>query len=133
MATRAFKNVAVAAARAADEKKGEAITLLHVSKTSPLADFLLVVTATSRPHLETLEHEIEKSLTSAFGVRVFREARPKSDSWRVLDFGGLIVHLMTAEARGFYQLEKLHHGAPLVRWQEEPKAHKPARGRKVHA
>lgn len=127
---RAFKNVAVAAARAADDKKGDNIALLHVSKTSPLADYLLIVTATSRPHLETLEHEIEKSVVEQFGVQVFREARPKGDSWRIIDFGGLIVHLMTDEARQFYQLEKLHHGAPPVHWHAEPKA---PRARKAHA
>lgn len=126
---RAFKNVAVAAARAADEKKAENVVLLHVSKTSPITDYLLIVTATSRPHLETLEHEIDKTLAQDFGVRVFREARPKSASWRVLDFGGLVVHLMTAEAREFYQLERLHHGAPIVRWQERPKEASPAHAR----
>ena len=61
MARAAFKTVAVAAARAADEKKGERIVLLHVAKTSPITDYLLIVTATSRPHLETLEHEIERA------------------------------------------------------------------------
>lgn len=122
---RAFKALAAAAARAADDKKGEQITLLHVAKTSPIADYLLIVTANSRPHLETLEHEIEKAL-EARGAECLRKAKPESAAWRVLDFGGLLVHLMTAEARQFYQLEKLHHGAPVVRWQEA-KAHARAR------
>lgn len=114
---RAFRHVAAAAARAADEKKGESILLLHVSKTSPITDYLLLVTGTSRPHLETLDHEIEKAV-SHFGLKPVHRARPQSDQWRVVDFGGLVVHVMTAEARQLYQLERLHHGAPEVDWQE---------------
>src|SRR5579884_738939 len=110
---RAFKAVAIAGARAADDKKGENVTLLHVSKTSPITDYLLIITATSRPHLETIEREIEKA-ASDFNVACLHRARPESDQWRVLDFGGLLVHVMTAETRDFYALDKLYHDAPKV-------------------
>lgn len=112
----AFKRVAVAAARAADDKKAEAVLLMEVSKISPVTDFLLVATANSRPHLETLEHEIKKA-AKEFHIPVLHQAKPASDAWRILDFGGLIVHLMTAEAREFYALERLYGDAPRVRWQ----------------
>lgn len=130
---RTFRHVAAAAARAADDKKAEGITLLHVHKTSPITDYLLVVTGTSRPHLETLEHEIVKALMH-FGLRPVHRARPQSDQWRVLDFGGLVVHVMTAEARELYQLEKLHRDAPEVDWKEPAAPKAPARRaqRKVH-
>lgn len=123
---RAFKAVAVAAARAADAKKGEEIALLHVSKTSPITDFLLLVTATSRPHLETLEREVEEA-AAAFNVACLHRARPESDHWRVLDFGGLLVHVMTAETRQFYALDKLYHDAPRVNWKERKTTHARAR------
>ncbi len=44
-------------------------------------------------------------------------ARPQSDAWRVLDFGGLMVHLMTEDARALYALERLHDGAKEVAWR----------------
>jgi ribosome-associated protein len=114
---RVFKAVAVAAARAADAKKGEDIALLHVSKTSPITDYLLIVTANSRPHLETIEREIEDA-AGEFNVSCLHRARPESDQWRVLDFGGMLVHVMTDETRKFYALDKLYHDAPRVDWSE---------------
>lgn len=113
---KSFKTLALAAAQAADDKKGEDVLVLHVAKHSPITDYMLLVTATSRPHLETLEMEIERAL-EAKGVACLHRAKPRSASWRVLDFGGLIVHLMTAESRAFYALDKLYHESPRLRWQ----------------
>ena len=52
---RAFKAVAVAVARVADERKAEQVAVLDVRKTSNVVDYLVVVTALSRPRnsLET--------------------------------------------------------------------------------
>ncbi len=109
-----FKPLAVAAARAASEKKGEGIALFNVARTSPVTDYMLIVTALSRPHLESLEDEVKKA-ARLLGVSCLRRSR-RSERWRVLDFGGLLVHLMTAEARAFYALDKLYHGSPRMRW-----------------
>jgi ribosome-associated protein len=113
---RAFKNVAVAAARAVDDKKGEEISILDVRRTSPVVDYLVIATALSRPHLESLEDKVEKDLAE-LGLRVHRRSRPATDHWRVLDFGGVMVHLMSAEARALYALERLHDGAKEVAWR----------------
>lgn len=110
-----FKAVAVAAARAAWDKKAEEVLLLNVAKSSPLADYMLLATALSPSHMESLEQEIGKALKE-FSLPCLRRARPASDNWRVMDFGGLLVHLMTGEARLFYSLEKLHPEAPRLKW-----------------
>ncbi len=112
----AFKRISVAAARALWDKKGEDITLLNVSRTSPLADFFLIATALSHTHLQSLEEEVGKA-AKEFHLHALHRAKPKSDQWRVIDYGGLIVHLMTSEARDFYALEKLHDQAPRVAWK----------------
>jgi ribosome-associated protein len=110
---RAFKAAALALARAADGKKGEDIAVLSVAKTSPVTDFMVIVTANSRPHLEALESELEDA-AHALKLKCLRRSRPASDQWRVLDYGGILVHLMTAESRDFYALEKLYHGSPKL-------------------
>lgn len=121
-----FKKLAAALARAADEKKGEQITLLHPGSKSPVADLILIVTANSRPHLQALEAGLEDAV-KAFHVRPIRRAKPESDQWRVLDFGGLVVHLMTEPTRAFYSLDKLYADFPRLRWQA------PARRAPAHA
>ena len=113
---RAFKTVAVAVARAAEDKKAEAVSVLDVRKTSPVVDYLVVATALSRPHMEALEDEIVEKL-EAEGLAVHHRSRPQTDAWRVIDFGGVMVHLMSAEARELYALERLHDGAKEVAWR----------------
>ncbi len=113
---KAFKTVAVAAARAMHENKAADILLLDVRKTSPLSDYLIIATALSRPHLESLEDKLAEALEKA-GLRVHHRNRPQSDLWRVLDFGGLIVHLMVEEARELYALERLHDRAKELSWR----------------
>ncbi len=113
---RAFKAVALALARAADDKKGEDVSVLNVGKTSPITDFMVIVTANSRPHLEALESAIDDA-ADELDLKCLRRARPASDHWRVLDFGGIIVHIMTEESRGFYALEKLYHEAGRLAWK----------------
>lgn len=114
---KAFKTAAVSAARSADDKKAEDVLVLDVRKTSSLVDYIVVATALSRPHLEALEIHIEEAL-GRDGLLLRRRARPQTDQWRVLDFGGLMVHLMTHPARELYALEKLNDGAKGVSWRK---------------
>ncbi|MFI5345414.1 MAG: ribosome silencing factor [Elusimicrobiota bacterium] len=113
---RAFKAVAVAVARVADDKKAEKVQVLDVRKTSNVVDYLVVVTALSRPHIEALEQKIVEAMEVS-GLGVHHRSRPQSDAWRVLDFGGVMVHLMSAEARELYALDRLHDGAKEIAWQ----------------
>ncbi|UPT74267.1 MAG: ribosome silencing factor [Elusimicrobiota bacterium] len=113
---KAFKTVAVAAAKAINEHKAEDIVVLDVRKTSPLSDYMIIATALSRPHLESLEYKLEEALEKT-GLTVHHRNRPQSDVWRVLDYGGLIVHLMDADARELYALERLHEGAKELSWR----------------
>ena len=113
---KAFKNVTITAARAINDHKAEDIIVLDVRKTSPLSDYMIIATALSRPHLESLEDKLSEALEKT-GLRVHRRSRPQSDLWRVLDFGGLIVHLMDAQARELYALERLHDGAKELAWR----------------
>ncbi|MEQ1918208.1 MAG: ribosome silencing factor [Elusimicrobiota bacterium] len=113
---KAFKTVTISAARAMNDNKAADIVVLDVRKTSPLSDYIIIATALSRPHLEALEDKLAEALENA-GVRVHHRNRPQSDLWRVLDFGGLIVHLMVEEARELYALERLHDGAKELAWR----------------
>lgn len=118
---RGFRFVASAVARALSEKKAEDVLLLHVARTSPITDYLLIATATSRPHLEALEVELDKT-AKEYNLKPLHRARPRSETWRVVDYGGVLVHLMTAETRDLYALEKLYPDARKVTWHEPAKA-----------
>ena len=128
-----FRALGRALARAASDKKAEEIVLLDVRRQSPVTEYMLIATVTSPPHLEALEDALRKD-----GLELhcpsLRRARPASDRWRVLDFGGLLAHFMTDEARRFYNLEKLYHQARPVTWDDAPQTPaKTPKRRKTHA
>ena len=125
---RDFRAVAVSAARAAADKQAEDAALLDIRKVSGLADFLLIATIDSPAQLDAVEEGVEKALKEE-GLRAVRRDGGASRLWRVLDYGGLLVHLMHRDARVHYGLDKLFDGARKVAW--EPRA-APARaaGRK---
>ena len=100
------KELVCLAARLADEKKAEQIKVIDLGGASALCDYILLMTATSKPHLEAVEEEISKKLKE---LGYYKTNRDGADSvqWRVSDYGGFLVHIMTAEARDFYALDKL--------------------------
>ena len=114
---RLFKRLAALAARAADDKKAEDVVVLHVKPVSGVADYVVIASTTSTPQLEAVEDHVKKTLKDEGALALHRDGH-LSDRWRVLDYGGLLVHLMHPEARAFYRLESLFEGAKKVRWQD---------------
>ena len=100
------KELVCLAARLADEKKAENIKIIDLKGLSSLCDFVLIMTATSKPHLEAVEEEISKKLKE---IGIYKTNRDGADSlqWRVSDYGAFLVHIMTQEARDFYALDKI--------------------------
>ncbi|MFA5137814.1 MAG: ribosome silencing factor [Elusimicrobiota bacterium] len=105
----------MASARAADEKKGAEIVLLHVRPVSTLADYVLLVGITSVNHLGAVEEHIARTLKELGYIPNHKDGR-RSDQWRVLDYGGLIIHLLHPRARTFYSVDRLFPGARKVSW-----------------
>lgn len=89
-----------------DDNKGQQITVLDVIGKTSVTDFMVLVTSTSERHARALcDYVLEKVKENGItplGV----EGRQGSD-WVLLDMGDVILHVMTAQAREFYQLEKL--------------------------
>lgn len=100
------KQLVCLAARIADEKKAENIKVIDLKGLSSLCDYILIMTATSKPHLEAVEEEISKKLKE---LGYYKTNRDGADSlqWRVSDYGSFLAHIMTQEARDFYALDKI--------------------------
>ena len=107
------KEVALEVTKALDEKKGMDIKLLRIEKVSTLADYFLICTGTSNTHVKTLCDYAEYVMEQLGEPMLGREGR-RSNSWELLDFGTLVVHVFTDEARKFYDLERLWRDAEVV-------------------
>ena len=100
------KQVAYEVTKALDEKKGIDIKLLKIDKVSSLADYFLICTGTSNTHVRTLCDYAEYTLEQLGEPMLGREGH-RGNTWELLDFGSIVVHVFTEEAREFYSLERL--------------------------
>ena len=100
------KEIAYAVTKALDEKKGMNIKLLKIDKVSSLADYFLICTGTSNTHVRTLCDYAEYTLEQLGEPMLGREGH-RGNAWELLDYGSIVVHVFTQEAREFYALERL--------------------------
>ena len=107
------KEIAVAVTKALDEKKGMDIKLLKIDHVSTLADYFLICTGTSNTHVKTLCDYAEYTLEQLGEPMLGREGH-RGNAWELLDFGTIVVHVFTDEARKFYDLERLWADAENV-------------------
>ena len=96
----------VAAVKALDEKKASDIRILQLGALSSVADYYILATGTSEPHLRALRIELDRALSEA-GSRV-RGIEAQSDSgWVVVDAFDMLFHLFRPETRAAFRLETL--------------------------
>ena len=107
------KEVALEVTKALDSKKGIDIKLLRIEKVSSLADYFLICTGTSNTHVKTLCDYAEYTMEQLGEPMLGREGH-RGNSWELLDFGSVVVHVFTDEARKFYDLERLWADAEVV-------------------
>ena len=108
------KDIALRAAKALADKKGLEIELIEVHEITTLADYFLICTGTSNTHINTLCDEVEKAVTDELGEELLHREGHRSGTWVLLDFGCVIVHVFTDEARKFYDLERLWNDGKRV-------------------
>ena len=96
-----------------DNKKGRDIKVLHVEDVTSIADYFVVCTATSNTHVKALSGEVEYQLERR-GVNAYHIEGRDNNSWVVLDYCNVLVHIFNREARDFYNLDKLYESTTAV-------------------
>ena len=91
---------------ALDDLKGRDIVALAVTKLTDVTDYMVRVNGTSNRHVGGLiDHLVDVAKTA--GIEILGVEGRESMEWVLLDLGDVVVHVMQAEARGFYDLERL--------------------------
>lgn len=93
-------------AKAISSKKGLNIKLIEIGDISSLADYMVIATGTSSTHVKAIADEVEYQLDEA-GISVSHIEGYRSNSWILLDYVDVIVHIFSDDAREFYDLERL--------------------------
>ncbi|NIA21214.1 MAG: ribosome silencing factor [Anaerolineaceae bacterium] len=93
--------------------------VLDLEGVSPVTDFFVIATGTSRRQMGTVLAKIEEFIKSQpeAGKPIGTEGMD-SDRWALIDLFDVIVHVFAPEARSFYALELLWGDAPRVDWQD---------------
>jgi ribosome-associated protein len=97
----------------AEDKKAADIVLLELAPLTTLADYFVICSGQSERQLGAIADGIVEGLREE-GVRPIGREGTANAHWLLLDFGGVIAHIMAPPERDFYQLEKLWSEAPLL-------------------
>lgn len=91
---------------ALEDLKGHDITVLDVQPLTTVTDTMIVCTGSSNRHVKSLAQNVVESAKES-GTRALGVEGSEQGEWVLVDLGGVVVHVMQAQARAFYQLEKL--------------------------
>ena len=91
------------------EHKGADVLVMDVRRQCDWTDYFVIATVSSSAHLEGLERHI-REFCRGNNIEILRKSRKlaaENDEWRLIDLGRAVVHLMSKQAREFYELERL--------------------------
>lgn len=99
--------------KALDSKRGEDIQAIKISDLTILADYFIIVNGTSNTHARTLADEVEFQMSQK-GIEPRRREADTGNTWIILDYGDMIVHVFYKDTRDFYKLEGLWADGELL-------------------
>ena len=105
--------LAVQAVKTLDEKKAADLKIIGIRDVSVLADYFVLATGTSGTHVKALADEVEFRLGEA-GVEPGHTEGYRSNTWVLLDYGSVVVHVFTPESRRFYDLDRLWQDGQII-------------------
>jgi ribosome-associated protein len=103
-------------ARVATENKARDVVVLDLRAITPLYDYFVLATGSSRRQIHTITEEIDAALHQRGDHRLSVEGY-ESSKWVVQDYGDLVVHVFDAPTREYYGLEDLWADAPRINWE----------------
>ena len=89
-----------------DNKKAERVHVIEIENISSLADYFVIATGNNNTHVRALADELEEKLKGE-GLPPARVEGYRSNSWILLDWGNVVIHIFTQEGRDFYDLDHL--------------------------
>ena len=108
------EEVARAAAQAAFDKKAEDVQVLDLTELSDVCDYFVIATGANNRQVDAIVDEVEEKVVDTCGEHPFSIEGREQKTWLLMDYGSVVVHVFTPEARDFYRLEKLWGDAPQL-------------------
>lgn len=109
---------ALMAAEAALEKKAENLKVLDLSHLSGFTDCFLICSAQNDRQVRAISDAIASRLR-AEGIKPLSIEGSEEGRWVLMDFGDFVVHIFLDAIREYYEIEKLWHGAQVIKLPAE--------------
>ncbi|HMG43108.1 MAG TPA: ribosome silencing factor [Acidimicrobiales bacterium] len=114
------RRLAIAAARAADEKGANDIVILEVGDVLVVADEFVVASAANDRQVRAIVDEIERQVGEAADLagntKPLRIEGRSERRWVLMDYGDVVVHVFLQEVRDYYELERLWADVARIEW-----------------
>jgi ribosome-associated protein len=105
-------------ARIADDNRAKDIVVLDLRQATPLLDFFMIATASSRRQSHAIASEIDAEMKKLGEYKLGMEGSEEG-RWILIDYGDFVVHIFSGESRSYYALEEIWGDAPRLEWETE--------------
>ncbi|XP_073298992.1 protein Iojap, chloroplastic-like [Primulina huaijiensis] len=103
---------AVALAKVASDVKAAELRVLFVKPLVYWTRFFIIATAFSRPQIDAIGSKMKDLAETQYGRTATGDSKP--NSWTLLDFGDVVVHIFLPQQRNFYNLEEFYGNATPI-------------------
>lgn len=110
----AIQGYALVAAEAAADKKAADVIAMFVGDLLVVTDYFVIATGANDRQVSSIADEIEEQLRVKCGIKPIGREGERENTWVLLDFGDLVIHVFQPQERDFYRLEKLWSDAPRL-------------------
>lgn len=102
-----------------EDGKGNDVVLIDVSGLNSWTDYFVITSVTSSTHWQGLYKQIKEYIKeNDLEIHLTNKKSPDGDDWNLVDLGPIVVHLMSENARNFYELEKLWHAGKILDYKD---------------
>jgi ribosome-associated protein len=111
-------DLAVVAARIADDKQGQHTLVFQVGGVLAITEYFVITSASNRRLVRTIVDDIEVGVRAQLGRSPLRVEGVSEQQWVLIDYGDAVVHVFADEVRAFYEIERLYRDVPRIAWQD---------------
>lgn len=94
------------------DRKAENIVRIDLKEVAAVSDYFILCTATSEPHIRAIAERIQRGVLEKLKMKPLHVDGSPESCWIIVDYGMVMVHIMTEDSRSLYQLEDLWSDAP---------------------
>ncbi len=107
------KQMSKLAGAAASDRLGEDIKIIEVESVIGICDYFVIVSGRNPRQVKAISQAVEAELKTEMGEAPrYIEGMP--EDWLLMDYGDIVIHVFTKEAREYYNLERLFDDCPKI-------------------